>query len=113
MKTLEELKSGNLINSTYIKIAAGLETFPQELYTLVDTLEVLDLTDNNLSTLPDDFNRFKKLKRLFLSNNQFSIFINFKSYFINSSFCKSIYFSISNYINSFYNFPKSFTVHIF
>jgi hypothetical protein len=72
MKTLEKLKSGNLINSTYIKIAAGLETFPQELYTLVDTLEVLDLTDNNLSTLPDDFNRFKKLKRLFLSNNQFN-----------------------------------------
>ena len=72
MKILEELKSGNLINSTYIKIAAGLETFPQELYSLVDTLEVLDLTDNNLSTLPDDFDRFKKLKRLFLSNNQFN-----------------------------------------
>ncbi len=72
MKTLKELKSGNLINSTYIKIAVGLETFPDELYTLVDTLEVLDLTDNNLSFLPDDFYRFKKLKRLFLSNNQFN-----------------------------------------
>jgi Leucine-rich repeat (LRR) protein len=35
-------------------------------------LEVLDLTDNNLSSLPDDFYRFKKLKRLFLSNNQFN-----------------------------------------
>ena len=72
MKTLEKLKSGNLINSTHIKIAAGLETFPQELYTLVDTLEVLDLTDNNLSSLPNDFEQFKKLKRLFLSNNQFN-----------------------------------------
>ena len=72
MKTLKELKSGDLINSTHIKIAVGLEIFPDELYTLVDTLEVLDLTDNNLSFLPDDFYRFKKLKRLFLSNNQFN-----------------------------------------
>lgn len=72
MKTLKELKSGNLIGSKNIKIAAGLETFPQELYSLVDTLEVLDLTDNNLTTLPDDFDKFKKLKILFLSNNQFN-----------------------------------------
>ena len=72
MKTLEKLKSGNLKNSTYIKIAANLEIFPKELYTLTDTLEVLDLTDNNLSILPDDFDRFKKLKRVFLSNNQFN-----------------------------------------
>ena len=72
MNTLIELKLGNLKDSKYIKIVAGLETFPQELYSLVNTLEVLDLTDNNLTTLPDDFDRFKKLKRLFLSNNQFN-----------------------------------------
>ena len=61
-----------LKNSTHIKIASGLENFPRELYSLVDTLEVLDLTNNNLSSLPDDFDRFKKLKRVFLSNNQFT-----------------------------------------
>jgi predicted Ser/Thr protein kinase len=72
METLKELKLGNLKDSTYIKIAAGLDCFPEELYILVDTLEILDLTDNNLSTLPDDFHRFKKLKRVFLSNNQFN-----------------------------------------
>jgi hypothetical protein len=72
MQTLKELKSGNLKNSTHIKIACGLDTFPNELYSLEDSLEVLDLTDNNLSSLPDDFYRFKKLKRLFLSNNQFN-----------------------------------------
>ena len=72
MKTLKELKLGNLIGSKNIKIAAGLETFPQELYSLIDTLEVLDLTDNNLTTLPDDFDKFKKLRILFLSNNQFN-----------------------------------------
>ncbi|MBP9494371.1 MAG: serine/threonine-protein kinase [Erysipelatoclostridium sp.] len=60
-----------LKDSTHIKIASGLRNFPSELYAFVDTLEVLDLTDNNLSSLPDDFYRFKKLKRLFLSNNQF------------------------------------------
>lgn len=71
METLIKLKAGNLKGSKSIKIAAGLETFPQELYTLTNTLEVLDLTDNTLSSLPDDFDRFIKLKRLFLSNNRF------------------------------------------
>lgn len=71
-ETLEELQEGKLKDSTHIKIASDLVSFPKELYTLVDTLEVLDLTDNNLSSLPDDFHRFKKLKRLFLSNNQFN-----------------------------------------
>lgn len=69
MNTLKELRSGNLAGATYIKIAEGLDSFPEELYTLEDTLEVLDLSDNNLKSLPDDFDRFKKLKRVFISNN--------------------------------------------
>ena len=47
------------ISSTHIKIASGLNSFPVELYKFIDTLEVLDLTDNNLSSLPDDFYKFK------------------------------------------------------
>ena len=47
MQILKELKNGNLLGLKSIKIASGLENFPQELYKLVDTLEVLDLTDNN------------------------------------------------------------------
>lgn len=72
METLKELKDGKLLGSKHIKIASGLKNFPHELYSLVDSLEVLDLTDNNLSDLPEDFDRFRKLKRLFLSNNQFN-----------------------------------------
>jgi len=71
LNTLEELKSGSLVGSTRVKIAEGLETFPKELYTLADSLEILDLTDNNLSTLPDDINKLHKLRILFVSNNQF------------------------------------------
>ncbi|PTB83596.1 protein kinase [Sulfurovum lithotrophicum] len=72
LNTLEELKSGSLKGATHVKLACGLETFPQELFNLADTLEVLDLTDNKLSTLPKDFNLFKKLKILFISNNRFT-----------------------------------------
>ncbi len=72
MNTLEELKSGSLKGTTHVKLACGLETFPQELFNLADTLEVLDLTDNKLSTLPKDFSLFKKLKILFISNNHFT-----------------------------------------
>jgi len=39
---------------------------------LAETLEVLDLTDNKLSSLPENFGVFKKLKILFLSNNHFT-----------------------------------------
>jgi len=71
LNTLKELKSGSLVGNMRVKIAEGLNTFPKALYTLADSLEILDLTDNNLSTLPDDLNRLHKLKILFVSNNQF------------------------------------------
>ena len=72
MNTLEELRSGALAEVKRVKLACGLETFPQELFALADTLEVLDLTDNRLSKLPENFRAFKKLKILFLSNNNFT-----------------------------------------
>ena len=72
MNRLEELHSGALVGAKRVKLACGLEIFPQELFTLADTLEVLDLTDNKLSELPENFGAFKKLKILFLSNNNFS-----------------------------------------
>ena len=74
MNTLEELRAGRLLGEKRVKLACGLEIFPQELFTLADTLEVLDLTDNKLSKLPENFGDFKKLKILFLSNNNFTAF---------------------------------------
>ena len=72
MNTIEELKSGSLNGTKRVKLACGLETFPQELFTLAETLEVLDLTDNKLSSLPENFGVIKNLKILFLSNNHFT-----------------------------------------
>lgn len=71
MNTLEQLKSGQLIGSKKLTLACGLKEFPREIFTLSDTLEVLDMTDNQLNTLPDEFEKLKHLKILFLSNNLF------------------------------------------
>lgn len=54
-----------------IQLAAGLTEFPSELYAFADSVEILDLSGNQLSDLPSDFYRFKQLKRLFLTNNKF------------------------------------------
>ena len=72
MNTLEELKSGQLIGATELTLREGLTTLPKEVYTLADTLERLDMTDNQLNALPNDFHRLKNLKILFLSNNNFT-----------------------------------------
>lgn len=69
--TLAQLNAGKLAGAKHIKIRAGLTQFPAALYTLADTLEILDLTGNQLSNLPDDLTRFKQLRILFCSSNQF------------------------------------------
>ena len=74
MQTLSQLISGELKGSSKIKLACGLKEFPRELFELEDTLELLDLSGNELSELPSDFGRFKKLKIAFFSDNQFTVF---------------------------------------
>jgi len=71
LHSLAQLKSGQLQQATRIKISEQLTQFPIELYDLADTLEILDLTGNQLSSLPDDFDKLHRLKILFLSDNQF------------------------------------------
>ncbi|MBN3801977.1 protein kinase [Paraburkholderia sp. Ac-20336] len=70
--TLEQLRAGQLAGTRQLKLAGGLREFPREIFDLADTLEVLDLSNNVLSTLPDDLPRLRKLCILFASNNPFT-----------------------------------------
>ena len=73
MNTLENLRSGKLAGARHLKLACGLETFPREIFDLADTLEVLDLSGNALSSLPDDLPRLTRLRVLFCSGNPFEV----------------------------------------
>lgn len=70
--TLAQLKSGQLQGSTQLKLSCGLTEFPRAIFDLAETLEILDLSGNQLSSLPDDLDRLSKLRILFCSSNQFS-----------------------------------------
>ncbi|QDL52994.1 leucine-rich repeat-containing protein kinase family protein [Rhodoferax aquaticus] len=71
--TLAQLRSGELQGCTRLQLALGLEEFPREIFSLADTLEILDLSGNALSELPDDLWRLGKLRVLFCSNNRFTV----------------------------------------
>lgn len=72
MQTLEQLRSGALSGVNKLTLSCELKTFPTEIFDLADSLEVLDLSRNQLKQLPDDFGRLKKLRILFLSENEFT-----------------------------------------
>ncbi|MBK0059434.1 protein kinase [Pseudomonas sp. S44] len=72
MHSLEDLKAGRLQGITRLDLCEGLTCFPPEIFTLADTLEVLNLTGNALSALPDDLHRLTRLKVLFCSENRFT-----------------------------------------
>ena len=71
MHSLEDLRAGRLAGARHLKLAAGLTEFPREIFTLVDTLEVLDLAGNALTQLPDDLPRLGRLRILFCSGSPF------------------------------------------
>jgi hypothetical protein len=72
MHTLEQLRGGALRGIRRLQLACGLTEFPREIFDLADSLEILDLTGNALSALPDDLSRLTKLRIIFCSNNQFT-----------------------------------------
>ena len=102
MQTLEQLQNGALKGSVSLKLSDGLKLFPPEILELADTLEFLDLTGNQLSELPHDFGRLKKLRILFCSDNLFTVFpevladcpeldiVGFKSNFIETVPARSL-----------------------
>jgi hypothetical protein len=70
--TLQQLRDGQLAGTRRLQLACGLTEFPREIFDLADTLEILDLSGNALSSLPDDLPRLGKLRIVFASNNQFT-----------------------------------------
>ena len=70
--TLEQLRAGHLAGTRRLKLACGLSEFPREIFDLADTLEILDLSGNALSKLPDDLPRLSKLRIIFASDNPFT-----------------------------------------
>lgn len=72
MHTLEQLRAGELCGARHLKLSENLTEFPTEILSLKETLEVLDLTGNQLSTLPDELAGFSKLRIIFCSENRFT-----------------------------------------
>lgn len=70
--TLEQLQAGQLAGTRRLKLACGLTEFPREIFDLAETLEILDLSGNALTSLPDDLPRLTRLRILFASDNPFT-----------------------------------------
>lgn len=71
MNSLSQLFSGELKGTKKIKLSCNLTYFPEKIFDYFESLEYLDLSGNQLSTLPDDFGKLINLKILFLSDNNF------------------------------------------
>lgn len=71
MHTLSQLKSGALIGTQRLTISENLTSFPLEIISLADSLEILDLSNNQLTSLPKELAKLTKLKIIFASNNHF------------------------------------------
>jgi len=74
--TLAELQRGNIRPEDLgpekrLRLAEGLTEFPREIFALAEHIEVLDMSGNQISSLPDDFGRFKNLKIVFFADNHF------------------------------------------
>ena len=72
MHTLADLRAGKLSGITRLDLSCGLTEFPQEIFDLADSLQVLNLSGNALHRLPDDLCRLKHLQVLFVSDNLFT-----------------------------------------
>ena len=72
MNTLQQLRNGELAGARRLQLSCGLTEFPREIFTLADSLEILDLSGTALTTLPDDLPRLHKLRVIFCSNNPFT-----------------------------------------
>ena len=70
--TLLQLRAGKLEGIRRLDLSCGLTEFPVEIFDLADSLEVLNLSGNQLSSLPDDLWRLHKMQIIFCSDNLFT-----------------------------------------
>jgi hypothetical protein len=75
IQTLEELRAGEYHGTKRIRLTScGLSEFPREILDLADSLEVLDLSGNPISQLPEDIGRLHSLRIAFFSDCKFTVF---------------------------------------
>ncbi|HXU92232.1 MAG TPA: leucine-rich repeat-containing protein kinase family protein [Gallionella sp.] len=72
MHTLQSLQAGELTGIKRLDLSCGLTSFPEEIFGLADTLEILNLSGNALSSLPDGLPKLHKLRVIFCSDNRFT-----------------------------------------
>ncbi|WP_038173399.1 leucine-rich repeat-containing protein kinase family protein [Vibrio pacinii] len=72
MHTVKQLKNGQLKGIQRLQLSEQLTQLPQEILTLADTLEILDVSNNQLNDLPQWLADLPQLKILFASNNRFT-----------------------------------------
>ena len=70
--TLAKLRAGKLTGVKRLDLSCGLTQLPDEVFDLADSLEVLNLSGNQLTNLPHSMGRLHKLKIIFGSNNLFT-----------------------------------------
>ena len=84
MQTLKQLNNNELKGIKKLTISENLSEFPNKIFDLADSLEILDLSNNKLTTIPN-LEKLTKLKIAFFSYNLFTELPNaFKG-------CKNLY----------------------
>jgi hypothetical protein len=71
LHTLAQLQSGHLAGISRLTLSENLTEFPFEILSLADSLEILDLSNNQLKDIPEEIKKLTKLKIIFASNNHF------------------------------------------
>lgn len=71
LHSLAQLESGQLDGIKHLKISEKLTSFPRAIFRLSPSLEILDLSDNLLTDLPDELVKLSNLKIIFASQNKF------------------------------------------